>query len=42
MLQGNYTLHLKILEYTISALDYNSCYTFHFIVNFVIILDDIT
>ena len=38
----NYILHPKLLKYTVSTLNYNSCYTLHTAINFAIILDDIT
>ena len=38
----NYILHYKLLKYTVSTLNYNSFYTLHAVINFAVILDDIT
>ena len=36
---SNYTLHLKLLEFTVNTLIYNSCYILHHVVNSGVILD---
>ena len=38
---SNYILHHKFLKCTIYTLNYISCYTLHFAINYAIILDDI-